>query len=264
MGNRAVKARAVIDVVFVYLIALGAVVLIVRSPVGRWERASALRPWAEYFVMALVALIAIVVSRIPLASFGIRRNGLAAQVDAALKCVMVFALGKAIVFLLGPRQMVHSIVEPVVALAVIAACAWMLRPRLAVPAVALVLIIPLVSRFSFSALLFYPLLLGPAEELLFRGYIQSRLNVAFDRPYRVAGARFGAGLLVTSVLFSIFHIVNLPALAAGRIDPQWVTALPTFSWGIALGYVRERTDSLLPAAVSHGVPQGIAWAFLGR
>lgn len=41
-------------------------------------------------------------------------------------------------------------------------------------------------------------------------------------------------------------------------------AMPSFAWGLAFGYLRERTGSLLPPALVHGIPQAIAWAFLGR
>ncbi len=75
--------------------------------------------------------------------------------------------------------------------------------------------------------------LGPGigEELLFRGYIQTRLR-----------RRWGPGwaILLTSILFGVMHI-----------DP----VQGTFAMGVGffLGYLTERTGSLWPAMVCHTV-----------
>lgn len=262
------KALALVDALAVFAAALAAVALVARSPLAQWERVHVLRPFAEYFALGLVPLAVLMLARLPLPFWGIRPQDLGSQLDASLKCLLPFAAGKALAYTLGPRQAVHSIAEPLIALGVLAACAWLLRPRASLPPLAALAVVFALSRVSplqaVSALVFYPLFLGPAEELLFRGYIQSRLNRAFGRPFRLAGASCGAGLLGAALLFSAFHVLNLPALFAGRLDPAWETGVPTLARGLVLGYLRERTDSLLPPAVVHGVPQALAWAFLGR
>jgi membrane protease YdiL (CAAX protease family) len=47
-----------------------------------------------------------------------------------------------------------------------------------------------ISRAA-AGLAFYVFLLGPSEEVRFRGVIQSRLNLAFGRPFRFQGANWG-------------------------------------------------------------------------
>ncbi len=73
--------------------------------------------------------------------------------------------------------------------------------------------------------------LGPgiAEEMLFRGYIQSRLR-----------ERWGPGLaiLCTSLLFGIMHLDPLQGSFA-------------FGMGIFLGYLTERAGTILPAMICH-------------
>ena len=46
----------------------------------------------------------------------------------------------------------------------------------------------------------YALFVGFGEENLYRGYMQSRLNEAFGRPYRFFGVPFGWGVFVTALL----------------------------------------------------------------
>lgn len=262
------KPLAILEAVGAFALALLSVVLVARSPLAQWGRTALLRPFVEYFALGLVAALAIALSRRPLKSFGITRDGLRGQVDAALVCLLPFAAGKALTVACGRTQLLASVTEPLIALAVATVWARLLAARSVPPTTTAVLVLlawpQLAPGKAASALLFYPLVLAPAEELLFRGYIQSRVNLAFGRPWRVAGAPVGVGLLVSAGLFSLFHLVNLPAVVAGRLDPAWAMALPTLGWGLAFGYLRERTDSLLPPTLCHGVPQAIAWAFLGR
>lgn len=72
---------------------------------------------------------------------------------------------------------------------------------------------------------------GIAEELMFRGYIQTRLS-----------RRWGpvAGVLVTSVLFGAMHL-----------DP--IHGAFAFALGVYVGYLTEWTGSIVPAMVCHAV-----------
>jgi membrane protease YdiL (CAAX protease family) len=52
---------------------------------------------------------------------------------------------------------------------------------------------------------------GFGEQIFFRGYIQSRVDQAFGCPFRLLGFdSFGGGLLVSSLLFGLIHVLNLP------------------------------------------------------
>lgn len=69
------------------------------------------------------------------------------------------------------------------------------------------------------------------EELLFRGYIQQRLTLAFRPKW---------GIFVASFLFAAFHI-----------DP--VHAIAVFPLGLFLGWITWRSGSLIPAMIGHFV-----------
>ena len=82
-------------------------------------------------------------------------------------------------------------------------------------------------------LIIYMVLVGPAEELAFRGFVQKGLENTFGEL---------KGLLIASVLFGLPHIINYPYNAA--------TAAAT---GLVLGYVWQKTGQNTTAtAVLHG------------
>lgn len=96
-------------------------------------------------------------------------------------------------------------------------------------------------------------LIGAAlgEEVFFRGYVQSRLNEAFGRPWQVLGTRFGVGLVVASLLFGLIHALNPVDYFAGSFHFAWwhglTTAVAPFGW------LRERTGSVGAAVVLHAL-----------
>lgn len=83
----------------------------------------------------------------------------------------------------------------------------------------------------FLAVVAIGVLAGGAEEVFFRGYMQTRL-----------GQRLPPGLavLVTSLAFGLLHL-------------EWVHALLAFALGLYLGYITELAGSALPAVVCHVV-----------
>lgn len=82
------------------------------------------------------------------------------------------------------------------------------------------------------------LLVGPGEELLFRGVVQG----VFRRAVGVAPA-----ILAASLLF------GLPHLFAVESGNPWVYVLVAASLGVVLGSVYEYTESILVPAVVHGL-----------
>jgi membrane protease YdiL (CAAX protease family) len=88
---------------------------------------------------------------------------------------------------------------------------------------------------------------GFLEEFFFRGYLQSRLNDAFGRPYRVAGVAIGPGLFVGAAIFGLLH----PLTSPGGIPWPW--ALWTAGGGLLFGFLREKSGSVVAPAVAHGL-----------
>lgn len=82
------------------------------------------------------------------------------------------------------------------------------------------------------------LLVAPAEELLFRGVIQTRLVEAYGPT---------TGVVLTSIVFALAHVPSYGTAAVLGV----VAAL--FLLGILFGYLYEVTDNLLTPVLVHGV-----------
>ena len=74
------------------------------------------------------------------------------------------------------------------------------------------------------------------EELLFRGYVQTRLN-------RSIGP--AVGIILSSLLFALFHM-------------DWVHIIAVFPLGLYLGFIAWRSGSLFPAMLGHFVNNTIS------
>lgn len=84
-------------------------------------------------------------------------------------------------------------------------------------------------------------LVGPCEELAFRGFVQRGFENSFGKMW---------GLLVSSMLFGLLHGLN-----------TLYAVVPVFVVGLVLGYVWQRTDGNTTAtALMHGVYDAIAIA----
>jgi membrane protease YdiL (CAAX protease family) len=88
---------------------------------------------------------------------------------------------------------------------------------------------------------------GFLEEFHFRGYVQSRLNDCFGKPIRFRDVDLGVGLLLSAVIFGAFHPLSVAT------DTPWAWAVWTTVYGSVLGFVREKTGSVVAPALIHGV-----------
>jgi len=85
------------------------------------------------------------------------------------------------------------------------------------------------------------LLIGPCEELAFRGFVQKGFENSFGKP---------KGLLIASILFGLLHGLNTP-----------YAIVPTFAAGIILGYVWQKTGGNTTAsALMHGINNSISFS----
>ncbi|MFH0850756.1 MAG: CPBP family glutamic-type intramembrane protease [Candidatus Bathyarchaeota archaeon] len=94
---------------------------------------------------------------------------------------------------------------------------------------------------------------GVAEEVLYRGYVQSRVNEEYGRPWSFMGVGFGPGLLVSSGLYGL-------AGAMSGFRPWrdlYALSLPVGVHGLALGlflgFLREATGDIGASSVANGL-----------
>ncbi|PKO04514.1 MAG: hypothetical protein CVU41_16815 [Chloroflexi bacterium HGW-Chloroflexi-3] len=128
------------------------------------------------------------------------------------------------------------------------------------------LLFPIASQIStrlgsvIVAIVYYYLFVALREEILFRGYIQSRLNSVFGRPKRFFGVGWGWGMIISSVLFGLWHLGWRPDML------EWPHVLWTMFAGLSIGFVREKSESVIAPALLHGImnygPQAILFYLL--
>jgi membrane protease YdiL (CAAX protease family) len=102
---------------------------------------------------------------------------------------------------------------------------------------------------SWAFLLIMP---GLAEELVFRGVFQSLLNRVFEKPWRLANAEFGWGLIISTILFAGANgLVAVDSQLHARIVLP--AAIAPFMMGLVSGWIRERADSVWPSVFGHNL-----------
>jgi membrane protease YdiL (CAAX protease family) len=92
-----------------------------------------------------------------------------------------------------------------------------------------------------------------AEEIFFRGYMQSRLNEVFGRPYSVRGIRFGEGLIIATLIFGFLHGLNAVDYFHGHYTFDWLWAATSVVPGLIYGLMREAKGNILPGSMAHGL-----------
>lgn len=93
-------------------------------------------------------------------------------------------------------------------------------------------------------------LIGPGEELLFRGGVQGRLRQSFTPV---------PAIVLASALFGLVHVPAVVASSAVGVGSYVVT---TVVLGLVLGALYEYTDNLLVPALAHGVYNAILFGAL--
>jgi membrane protease YdiL (CAAX protease family) len=98
--------------------------------------------------------------------------------------------------------------------------------------------------------LFQLLMPGIAEELVFRGILLGLLSKAYNSRFIIWKVPLGWGIIITSVLFGLVH-----AFTFGRhtFDFNILYFLSTFTMGLALAFIKEKSQSLLPGIVCHNL-----------
>ncbi len=107
-------------------------------------------------------------------------------------------------------------------------------------------------------LIYWFIFVGLGEDLLFRGYVQGRLNEVFEKRFKILDTWFGPGLLLASCMSGFVtgatelnpFAENFDSILAG-FEWQWVFA--GILEGMVLGLIRERTGSALVSGILHGI-----------
>lgn len=270
------RIKAVIEVV-----TLTALALVSYKTLKRLEPSG--QNYSPGLVMMVVALAGVLLHRRRFASYGLTRARWRYALNVGLMCTAFYLMVGAILILVNRQQegalayddirRVNVLIKSVLGLLLAGAVLLILkyagegqgsifvriRPALGLSILAVLLATPAVWAFSIRRSSSRSLAMtvglfvftGFGEEIFFRGYVQSRLNEAFSRPWQIIGMRCGPGLIITCLLFGLVHVFNPVDLVSGRWELDWWALFP--SVGIVYGCLRERTGTVLAGAVTHGL-----------
>lgn len=236
----------------------GLAVLLFNGPrqvqgIRAWEEQVLKIPFVEYLGILLLSPAVLLLARRNFHSYGLSFRPLRYHLDIFAAAFLPVLLLSVALTWIPWRHWPGAVLISVIEVGLLALTVWLLRNKPALGAAILfpLLLVPLPGGDPMPTLLRLGsayLLVAPAEEALFRGCIQSRLNLAFGRPYCTWGIRWGWGLLITSVLFGLWHLALNPAVV-----PAGPQALWTFFAGLIFGAVREKSGSVAAPALLHGV-----------
>ena len=129
--------------------------------------------------------------------------------------------------------------------------AWTVIPSLLHPAPDLGIFGPASSANVAGWLSFEWIFVGFAEEIMFRGVIQTNLAQSWKGAWRIWGAEIPNAGIVTTVLFCLAHIDPL------HPHIYWPQQLFALGLGIYYSAVYHRTGSLLNPILAHNVGDGM-------
>jgi membrane protease YdiL (CAAX protease family) len=225
-------------------------------------------PVTGHVLMMIVSLLMIIIAKKSFVSYGITFRPLNYHLNITATCIVLVVLAS-IPFGLGIEYQSWNGAWILAGVQVIllVVLGWALKKhpsinQVGVFALGWVTLVSSATELSIGKALAefatYGIFVAFGEEIIFRGYIQSRLNEAFERPYRFFGIEFGWGVVITAVLFGLTHVGLTTSLITGQINLHWAWGFWTFFGGLVFGLVREKSGSIFAPALLHGLPQAIA------
>jgi membrane protease YdiL (CAAX protease family) len=109
---------------------------------------------------------------------------------------------------------------------------------------------PVMAEWLAMALVF----VGPTEEFLSRGLVQTGLNNSVHWSLRFRSLRVNGGTLLASVMFGVAHLSNLLSSPLADVMPQVAGATLI---GLAIGLMYDRFPNLWGASILHNVIDGL-------
>lgn len=264
---RVVHVLTVVETVTVFVATFALLKFSQGTWLKRWEPQLEVYRISGYCVVLIVTLIAITLSKVPFRQFGLSRTSMQQGFHFSVASFpFILAIGLSLNFL-SWRKLFPALLVVLIELVVLFILIQRMQKLpnnandLKKDLIAFLLILAggcvfyvVIGRSIVDTgfiLMFHLFISSPVEELLFRGYIQTRINGAFNRKYHFHGIEFGMGLPVSAALFSLAHLINPfnPWLGKFELSIPW--ALWTFVLGLILGIVREKKEGLTAPILIH-------------
>ncbi|OGD52453.1 hypothetical protein A3K81_03220 [Candidatus Bathyarchaeota archaeon RBG_13_60_20] len=241
----------------------------------RWETRALGASYFAGILMVAVPVVAVVVSKGSLEDYGLPVRSWARSLSRGLAGYMWLLAPNLVLFFAGVYGLgVASMPVSLLVSGVTLLALFMVLRRLASPGpprprrdLALLVLLA-ASPLAVSALagslslrlvstLVWELVFGgAAEEILYRGYVQGRVNEEFGRPWRLMGVCFGPGLLVSSAIFGVAGALGT-ATRMGLGGLSLAVGVHGAALGLFYGFMREATGDVGASSVANGLNEAV-------
>jgi hypothetical protein len=256
------KFLAVIQVILVVFVASLLFRLLGITPLHGWEMdlpGGQKLLLVEYVSVLIFVLLLLALTRRRFIDYGINFSQPKLLLTVIATAFFPFLMLGAILSFVNWRQWSGAILVSLASVGVLFLVAWLLRKKPMPGSIMALGFFVFLAPYALNSsenpvglillkTAYFYLLVAPAEELLFRGYVQSRMNEVWGRPYTFFGVKWGWGILFGAILFGLWHVMLMPA-----VPGVWFQALWTSFAGLALGFLREKTGSVVPSSILHSV-----------
>jgi membrane protease YdiL (CAAX protease family) len=271
------RGRSIVEVAAVFVLLA---VLQYAAPgvagLMRWES----RVLGESYFVGLLTLtlplLAIVASKGSFEDYGLSVSGWEPSVGRGLTGYLCLLLPNSVVFVMGLAGVsltylpASVFVSGVTLLAMFLTLKRISKPRapknrrnlvaVAALAVSPLVLSALVGGLSLrlaSSLIWELVFGGAAEEVFYRGYVQSRVNGEFGRPWRLMGVGFGPGLLVSSLLYGVAGAMSTFRPWRGLYAIGFAVGVHAVALGVFYGFMREAAGDVGASTVANGLNDAV-------
>jgi len=273
MNSSPSKSKAFLEVICVFLLTFLAVKFLKITFLGKWQNSYLPKPFLNHTLMMSIPLLLLVLTRRRFAAYGISFKNMKYHLKIVWISLLPVLLASSVFAFIDWEKWSGALILAPIYLALLFILGGLLRKQsslgngIALGALLLFAATPLsagtITGRSILGFLYHFIFVGFGEEILFRGYFQSRLNIAFGRPFRFLGVQWGWGIIIVSLIFGFAHVLNPFNPFLGHFGLCWPYGFWTFFIGLMFGYLREKTGSIVAPALIHGIPQALASLFFG-
>jgi len=273
MNRSASKSKALLEVICVYLLVFLAVKVLKITFLGKWQSSVLPKPFLNHILMMGIPLLLLALTKRNFAVYGISFKNMKYHLKIVLICLLPVLMASSVFAFIDWEKWSGALILAPIYLALLFIFGGLLRKQttlgngVTLCALLLFAATPLsagtITGRSILSFLYHFIFVGFGEEILFRGYFQSRFNLAFGRPFRFLGVKWGWGIIITSLIFGFAHVLNPFNPFLGQFGLCWPYGFWTFFIGLMFGYLREKTGSIVVPALLHGTPQALASLFFG-
>ncbi len=243
------------------------------SALIRWEGRSLGGSYFTGILMVVLTLIASIVTGLDFEEIGLRKDNWKRSLNMGFKAFIGFTIPQLLMtFLWGIGADYREYWQSALILGVLVLFLSFLLlrnigtkrgdiSRIGLIILVLILMTPFLMGLTYGTLvirriyvfIWHILVGGFAEELIFRGYIQSTINREYGTNWRYKGVSFGPGLLVSSMFYG---------LSRGLLTMNFGWGLYAFTLGIFYGIIREASGDIIGSGSANAIIDGFGATLL--